>query len=112
MANVPSEADRLFRAGRNKIVRVCLIWGIPLLVILVFAGLQFAGVVHLEEYFVAPPDKADPRVAWQALAALAGVQFLCVALGVLQGWAGIRRARQLRLQSARGTTEETSRVAP
>jgi hypothetical protein len=107
MANVPGEVERLLKAGRQKILRVCLIWGIPLLAILVFAGLQYADVVHLEEYFVAPPDKADPRVVWQALAALAAAQFLCVALGVLQGWAGIRQAKRLRRRSTPGKSEGT-----
>jgi hypothetical protein len=76
-------------------------------VILVLAGLQAAGVVNLEEYFTDDartprPDKIDPRTIWLAVAGLALFQFLIVAIGVLQGWAAIRRARQLRQQSAPG----------
>jgi hypothetical protein len=108
MTNVPSEADRLLEAGRRKILRTCLLFGGPLLAILVVAGLQWAGAVRLEEYFTAPPDKADPRVAWQALAVLALLQFLFVAIGVLQGWAAIRRAKQLRQQSAPDRTNGVS----
>src|SRR5262245_52848300 len=94
MAIVPSEADQLLQAGRAKILRTCLLWGGPLLVILVFAALQYGGVVRLEEYFVADLEKADPRTAWRVLTVLALLQFLFVAIGVLQGWAAIRRARQ------------------
>src|SRR5262249_2896085 len=108
MADVPSEADRLFEAGQRKILHTCLLWGVPLLAILVLAGLQGAGTVRLEEYFVADPDKADPRVAWQALAVLALLQFLFVAIGVLQGWGAMRRARQLRQQSAPGGSKGVS----
>ena len=111
MANVPSEADRLLEAGRKKTLRACLLWGGPLLAILVLAGLQCAGAVRLEEYFAADPDKVDRRVIWLALAGLALFQFLCVAIGVLQGWAGMRRAKQLRQQSAtdgfKGVSGET-----
>jgi hypothetical protein len=95
MANVPSEADRLLEAGRKKTRRACLLWGGPLLAILVLAGLQCAGAVRLEEYFA-----ADQRVIWLALALLALLQFLFGAIGVLQGWVWMRRARQLRQQSA------------
>ena len=105
MANVPSEADRLHEAGRNKILRVCLLWGGPLLAILVAAGLQYAGAVHLEDYFWANPDRVDLPKLWLALAGLASFQFLCVAIGVLQGWAGMRRAKQLRQQSASGESK-------
>jgi hypothetical protein len=108
MANVPGEADRLLQAGRKKILHTCLLFGVPLLAILVLAGLQYAGAVRLEEYFTAAPDKADPRVAWRALAVLALVQFLFVAIGVLQGWAGMRRARQLRQQSVPGSSKGVS----
>ena len=86
MANVPSEADRLHEAGRKKILRTCLLWGGPLLAILVLAGLQCAGAVRLEEYFAADPGKVDPRVIWRALAVLALFQLLFVAIGVRQGW--------------------------
>jgi hypothetical protein len=102
MANVPSEADRLFAAGRTKILRTCLLWGVPLLAILVLAGLQYAGAVRLEEYFWADPAKADPRVLWQVLGVFALLLFLVGAIGVLQGWVCMRRARQLRQQSAPG----------
>src|SRR5262245_5269017 len=108
MANVPSEADRLREAGRKKIMRVCLLWGGQLLAILVLAGLQGAGAVRLEEYFAVPPDKADPRVVWLALGGLALLPFLCVAIGVLQGWACMRRAKQLRQQSAPGRSTGVS----
>ncbi|MFL5341340.1 MAG: hypothetical protein ACJ8F7_14435 [Gemmataceae bacterium] len=108
MANVPSEADRLREAGRQKILRTCLFWGGPLLAILVLAGLQGAGTVHLEEYFAVPPDKVAPRVVWQILAVLASLQFLCWALGVLQGWGAIRRARRLRRQPDPGRSEGVS----
>jgi hypothetical protein len=101
MANLPGEADRLLEAGRKKILRACLLWGVPLLVILVLAALQAAGTVRLEEYFAAPPNKVDRRVVWQALGVLALLQFLFVAIGVLQGWVCMRRARLLR-QSAPG----------
>src|SRR6266700_633028 len=90
MANVPSEADRLLEAGRKKILRTCLLWGGPLLAILVLAGLQYAGAVRLEEHFAADPDKVDPRVIWRALAVFA----------LLQGWGCMRRAKQLRQPSA------------
>ena len=90
MANVSGEADRLLEAGRKKILRTCLIWGGPLLVLLVVIGLQCAGRIHLEEAF-----EAEQRVFLPALAGLALFQFLCMALGVLQGWGAIRRARQL-----------------
>ena len=102
MADVPSEADRLHEAGRNKILRVCLIWGTPLLALLVVAGLQYAGSIHLEEYFWTDPDQVDLPKLWLWLALFASFQFLIVALGVLQGWAGMRRAGQLRQQSASG----------
>ena len=96
MANAPNEADRLLEARRKKTLRACLLWGGPLLAILVVAGLQGAGAVRLEEYFAAAPDKLDRRVIWLALAVLAWLQFLFGAIGVLQGWACMRRARQLR----------------
>lgn len=99
MANVVSEADRLLEAGGKKILRTCLLWGGPLLVILVFAGLQYAGAVRLEEYFWADPARADRQVLWLALAVLALLQSLFVAIGVLQGWGAIRRAGQFRQQS-------------
>ena len=102
MANVPSEADRLLEAGRKKILRSCLLWGGPLLAILVVAGLQYAGAVRLEEYLADDPAKLDQRVVWTALAVLALLQFLFVAIGVLQGWLCVRRAKQLRQQSAPG----------
>jgi hypothetical protein len=108
MANVPSEADRLLEAGRKKILRTCLLWGIPLLAILVVAGLQRAGAVRLEDYFWADPDKVEQRVLWQALAALALFQFLFVAIGVVQGWGAMRRAKQLRQQSAPGRSKGVS----
>jgi hypothetical protein len=98
MANIPTEADRLHAAGRNKILRSCLLFGIPLLAILVATGLQYAGVIHLEEYFAEDPNKIDPRLIWQALAMLGLPQFLFMAIGVLQGWGALRRARQLRKQ--------------
>jgi hypothetical protein len=103
MANVPSEADRLLEAGRKTILRTCLIWGGPLLAILVLVGLQCAGAVRLEEYF-----EAEQRVFLPALAGLALFQFLCVAIGVLQGWGCIRRARQLRQDSAPGRSKGAS----
>ena len=108
MANVPSEADRLLQAGRRKILRACLLWGVPLLAILVAAGLQYVGAVHLEEYFWADPNKVDLPKLWLALAGLALWQFLFVAIGVLQGWAGMRRAKQLRQQSAPGRSNGVS----
>jgi hypothetical protein len=108
MANVPSEADRLLEAGRKKILRTCLLWGGPLLAILVLAGLQYAGAVRLEEYLAAPPHKVDQRVVWWALAVLALLQFLFGAIGVLQGWACMRRAKQLRQQSAPGSSDGVS----
>src|SRR5262245_21999587 len=108
MANVPSEADRLLEAGRKKILRTCLRWGVPLLAIFVIAGLQRAGEVRLEEYFWTDPAKADERMLWQVLAGLALFQFLCVAIGVLQGWAAMRRAKQLREQSALGRSNGVS----
>ena len=92
MPNVPSEADRLLEAGRKKALRACLLWGGPLLAILVLAGLQLAGAVRLEEYFWADPRRVDLRVLWLALAGLALLQFLCGAIGVLQGWVWVRRA--------------------
>jgi hypothetical protein len=102
MADVPSEADRLREAGRRKILRTCLLFGTPLLAILVAAGLQYAGAAHLEEYFWADPDKVDLPKLWLVLAGLALWQFLFVAIGVLQGWGCMRRAKQLRQQSAPG----------
>jgi hypothetical protein len=108
MANVPGEADRLLEAGRKKILRTCLLWGVPLLAILVVAGLQRAGVVRLEEYFWVDPDRADPQALWLTLAVLALLQFLIMALGVLQGWACMRRARRLRQQSAPGGSKGVS----
>ena len=96
MTNVPSEVDRLLDAGRKKILRSCLLWGGPCLAIVVVGALQVAGVVHVEEYFAVPPNKADPRMVWMALGGLALFQFLIAALGVLQGWAAIRRAKRLR----------------
>ena len=65
MANVPSEADRLRKAGRYKILRTCLLFGGPLLGILVAAGLQGAGAIHLEEYLAVPPNKVEQRVVWK-----------------------------------------------
>src|SRR5438132_11258753 len=100
MANVPSEADQLLEAGRKKLLRTCLLWGGPLLAILVLAGLQGAGAVRLEEYLAAAPNKVEPRVVWLVLAGLALPHFLCGAIGVLQGWGCMRRAKQLRQQSA------------
>jgi hypothetical protein len=108
MANVPSEADRLFEAGRNKILRTCLLFGGPLLVLLVLAGLQCAGVVRLEEYFAADPAKVDRQTLWLALGGLALFQFLIVAIGLLQGWTAMRRARHLRRQSASGESKGVS----
>jgi len=78
MAHVPSEADRLLEAGRKKILRACLLFGGPLLGILVLAGLQCAGAVRLEAYF-----EAEQRVFLPALAVLALFQFLLAAIGVL-----------------------------
>jgi len=108
MPDVPSEADRLHEAGRRKILRSCLLFGTPLLAILVVAGLQYAGAVHLEEYFWTDPDKVDLPKLWLVLAVMASFQFLIVALGVLQGWAGMRRAEQLRQQSASGGSNGVS----
>jgi hypothetical protein len=102
MATVPNEADRLLQAGRKQILRACLLFGGPLLAILVVAGLQYAGTVRLEGYFAVDPDKIDPQVIWLALAVLALLLFLFGASGVLQGWVWMRRARQLRQQSASG----------
>jgi hypothetical protein len=85
MANVANEADRLLEAGRKKILRTCLLFGGPLLAIMVLAGFQYAGAVRLEEYFAADPDKVDQGVVWRALAVLALLQFLCWGIGVLQG---------------------------
>src|SRR5262245_48532108 len=96
MANVASEADRLLESGRKKALRACLLWGGPLLAILVLAGLQWAGAVRLEGWFAADPDKIDRRVIWLALAGLALFQFLFAAIGVHQGWVWMQRARQLR----------------
>ena len=95
MANIPNEADRLLKVGRKKALRACLLWGGPLLAILVLAGLQGAGAVRLEEYFAADPGKVDPRVIWLALAVLASFQLLFVAIGVRQGRVWMRRARKL-----------------
>ena len=67
-----------------------------------------AGAVHLEEYFWTDPNKVDLRLLWLALAMLALPHFLIVAIGVLQGWGCIRRARQLRQQSAPGTSQGVS----
>src|SRR5438874_2257381 len=100
MANVPSEADRLLERGRKKILRTCLLWGGPLLAILVLAALQYAGAVRLEESFAAAPNKVEPGVVWLVLAGLGWLPFLCGAIGVLQGWASMRRAKQLRQQPA------------
>src|SRR5260221_14364263 len=105
MANVPIAADRLRAAGRSKILRTCLLFGGPLLAILVAAGLQFAGTIHLEEYLAVPPNKVDQRVVWQLLAGLASLQFLLVAIGVLQGWGAIRRPRRLRRHSSPGGSD-------
>lgn len=91
MANIPGEAARLVAAGRRRILRSCLLWGVPLLAILVLIGLQLAGAVRLEKHF-----EAEPRVFMPALAGLALFQFLCLAIGVLQGWGCIRRAGRLR----------------
>lgn len=96
MANAPTDADRLLEAGSKKILRSCLLWGIPFLAVAVVAGLQYAGVVRLEEYFAADPANLDPRVIWRILAVFALLQFLFGAIGVVQGWACMRRARQLR----------------
>ena len=100
MASVPGEADRLREAGRKKILRACLLWGGPLLAILVLAGLQWAGAVRLEEYLAVDPDKIDPQTIWLTLAVLALFQFLFGAIGILQGWGTMRRAKQLRQSSA------------
>jgi hypothetical protein len=108
MSNVPSEADQLLEAGRRKILRTCLLWGSPLLALLVLAGLQYAGAVRLEEYFAAPPNKVDRRVVWRALTALALLQFFFEAIGVLQGWACVRRAKRLRQQAAPGRSNGVS----
>jgi len=108
MANVASEADRLREAGRKKILRTCLLWGGQLLAILVVAGLQYAGAIRLEEYFAADPDKIDPRVIWKALAVFALLYFFFVTIGVLQGWGGMRRAKQLRQQSGPGRSKGVS----
>jgi hypothetical protein len=108
MTNGSSEADRLHEAGRKKILRTCLLFGGPLLVILVLAGLQCAGAVRLEEYFWTDPDKVDLRAMWLALAVLALFQFLLVAIGVLQAWGAVRRAKQLRQQSAPGRSKGDS----
>src|SRR5438105_1995099 len=108
MANVPSEADRLLEAGRKKTLRSCLIWGGPFLALLVIAGLQYAGTVRLEEHVAADPDKVDQRVIWLGLAVLALLHFLFGAIGVLQGWGCMRRAKQLRQQSAPGRSKGVS----
>jgi hypothetical protein len=100
MANVSSEADRLLEAGRKKILHTCFLCGGPLLAILVLAGLQGAGAVHLEEYMAVPPQKVDQQVVWSALGTLALFPFLGGALGVFQGCVAIRRAKHLRQQSA------------
>jgi hypothetical protein len=86
----------------------CLLWGVPLLAILVLAGLQYAGAVRLEEYIAADPDKADQRVIWLGLGVLALLLFLLGALGVRSGWALMRLARLLRQQSAPGTSKGVS----
>jgi hypothetical protein len=96
MANVPGAADRLLEAGRKKTLRACLLWGGPLLAILVLAALQGAGAVRLEEYFAADPAKIDRRSIWLALAGLALLQFLFAAIGVRQGWVLMLQARQFR----------------
>lgn len=103
MTSVPTEADRLFEAGRKKLLRTCLLWGCPLLALVVFTALHCARVLPLEEYF-----EADPRAVCRALAALALFQFLIVAIGVFQGWSAMRRARKLRKQSAPGKSEGAS----
>jgi hypothetical protein len=108
MANVPSEADRLYEAGRKKILHTCLLWGGQLVAILVLAGLQWAGTVRLEEYFWADQDKVDLQKLWLVLAVFALFQFFVVALGVLQGWGAMRRAKQLRQQSAPGRSNGVS----
>ena len=108
MANVPSEADRLLEAGRKKILRSCFLFGGPPLAILVVAGLQCAGMVHVAEYFAVDPAKADHRAIWLALAGLALFHFLCMGIGVRQGWGAIRRAKQLRQQSAPGRSTGVS----
>jgi hypothetical protein len=105
MANDESEADRLLAAGRRRILRTCLLFGGPLVAILVLAGLQYAGAIRLEEYFAAAPNKVDPRVIWQVLGVLASLQFLFVAIGVLQGWGCLRRGKLLRQQSATGRSK-------
>src|SRR5207253_4116165 len=80
----------------------------PLLALLVLAGLQYAGAVRLEEYLAAAPNKVEPRVVWLVLAGLALPHFLCGAIGVLQGWGCMRRAKQLR-RSEEHTSELQSR---
>jgi hypothetical protein len=96
MTNVPSEADRFRDAGRKQILRACLLSGGPLLTTLVLAGLQYAGAVRLDEYFVAEPDKVDQRLIFLGLAVLALLLLLFGATGVLGGWVLIRRAKRLR----------------
>jgi hypothetical protein len=96
MTNGSSANDRLIDRSRRRIFLHGLIFGVPLLIALTVAGLQFSGALGLERYFT--PEKletVDPMVIYLALAVTAWLLVFVGGSGVMQGFVWIYRGRNL-----------------
>jgi hypothetical protein len=96
ISNDSSEKDRLIDRGRRRIFLHGLIFGVPFLVLLTVAGLQYSGALRLGGYFTFErPETVDPMVIYLALAVTAWLLVFVGGSGVLQGFVSIYRERKL-----------------
>jgi hypothetical protein len=92
-------AGQLLRQGRKKMLYSCAVFGVPVLLLLTTAGFQYAGILHLEEYFTPDhPENVDPRLILTALGLAALLLGLFWGAGMIQAFVWLRQGTKLRHQ--------------
>jgi high-affinity Fe2+/Pb2+ permease len=87
-----SKGQQLIDQGQKRIFLHVFLFGIPLLILLLVAGLQYVGILHLQEYFAAHrPESVDEGAIYRALALAAALLALLGGSGIVRGIVTIRR---------------------
>jgi hypothetical protein len=95
-----SESELLIEEGRKQLFVSSALLGIVLLFLLAFAGLQYAGTLQLERYFLPDrPEAVDQRLLYVSLAMTGLLVSLFVGSWIVQALGRIRQGKKLQQQA-------------
>src|SRR5437899_1981567 len=100
MATNISESKRLIEQGRKTILVCGFVFGVPLVVILIIACLQYVGTVRLEACFIPDqPEMVDRSTIDWALVLTGLLVAFFGGSGIVRGFVWIQRGKKARQQA-------------